>query len=209
MQRARRGAVGNPDALIILRVPMSDPKAPGPAAENGAPDSNPNSADEAPRPETNAPPADPLERAQAEAGRLKDQLLRLAADFDNFKKRSRRELDDVRKVAREEVLRDLLPVFDNLERATAHAAQATDVTALSEGIGMVMRQFQDTLGKLGVERIQALGAPFDPAVHEAVQHLETADYPPGSVAVELQAGYRAGDRVLRPAMVVVAKPPPS
>jgi molecular chaperone GrpE len=191
---------------------MSEPKAPAGASEEnqqGAGDAAPSSADGAPRSESTAPPEDPVERAQAEAARLKDQLLRLAADFDNFKKRSRRELEDVRKMAREDVLRELLPVFDNLERATAHAAQATDVTALSEGIGMVMRQFQDTLGKLGVERIQALGVPFDPAVHEAVQHLETAEHAPGSVAVELQAGYRAGDRVLRPAMVVVAKPPPS
>jgi molecular chaperone GrpE len=176
---------------------------------NGTEELPPSSADELPRPASTAPPESPLERAQAEAVRLKDQLLRLAADFDNFKKRSRRELDDVRKVARDEVLRELLPVFDNLERATAHAAQATDVTALSDGIGMVIRQFTDTLAKLGIDRIQSVGTPFDPSMHEAVQHLETAEYPPGSVAVELQAGYRAGDRVLRPAMVVVAKPPPS
>jgi molecular chaperone GrpE len=194
---------------------MSEPKTPAGVStdtQNGTeeptPNSAPSSADEAPRPESTLPPEDPADRAQAEAARLKDQLLRLAADFDNFKKRSRRELEDVRKVAREEVLRELLPVFDNLERATAHATQATDVTALSEGIGMVIRQFTDTLGKLGIERIQSLGTPFDPAVHEAVQHLETNEYPPGAVAVELQAGYRAGDRVLRPAMVVVAKPPP-
>ncbi|HEY3499327.1 MAG TPA: nucleotide exchange factor GrpE [Polyangiaceae bacterium] len=156
-----------------------------------------------------APPPDPLTQAQAEAARLKDQLLRLAADFDNFKKRSRREMSDVSKLAREDVLRDLLPVFDNLERATAHAASATDLKALTDGIGMVMRQFVDTLGKLGIERIESLGKPFDPAVHEAVQHLETADYQPGSVALELQAGYRNADRVIRPAMVVVAKAPPS
>jgi molecular chaperone GrpE len=156
-----------------------------------------------------AAPADPLAQAQAEAARLKDQLLRLAADFDNFKKRSRRELSDVSKLAREDVLRDLLPVFDNLERATAHAASATDLKALTDGIGMVMRQFLDTLGKLGVERVPALGQPFDPSVHEAVQHLETTEHPPGSVAMELQAGYRSGDRVIRPAMVVVAKAPPS
>ena len=196
--------------VIILRVPtMSDTKAPEePNADtnNGAaaPDSG-----AAPKSPSSAPPEDPLERAQAEAARLKDQLLRLAADFDNFKKRSRRELSDMAKTSREEVLRDLLPVFDNLERATAHAAQATDVTALSEGIGMVMRQFTDTLGKLGIERIPSVGLPFDPTVHEAVQHLETAEHAPGSVAVELQAGYRAGERVIRPAMVVVAKPPPS
>jgi molecular chaperone GrpE len=185
----------------------------GAEAKNGAGDSPvserpPNSADEAP-PVPPPPPEDPLERAQAEAARLKDQLLRLAADFDNFKKRSRRELADMAKVSREDVLRELLPVFDNLERATSHATQATDVKALTEGISMVTRQFLDTLGKLGIERIAAVGLPFDPSVHEAVQHLETADHPAGAVAMELQAGYRMGERVLRPAMVVVAKPPPS
>lgn len=192
---------------------MSEENAPEPNAEtqNGAPsEPSPNSADEAPIPDKpSAPPEDPLERAQAESARLKDQLLRLAADFDNFKKRSRRELSDMSKLAKEDVLRELLPVFDNLERATSHATQATDVKALTEGISMVTRQFVDTLGKLGVERLTAVGSPFDPAVHEAVQHLETTEHPPGTVAIELQAGYRSGDRVLRPAMVVVAKPPAS
>jgi molecular chaperone GrpE len=194
---------------------MSEEKASDeatPAAQNGKSDppmsEAPNSADEAP-PTAPPPPEDPLERAQADALRLKDQLLRLAADFDNFKKRSRRELSDMAKVSREDVLRELLPVFDNLERATSHAAQATDVKALTEGISMVTRQFLDTLGKLGIERVASVGLPFDPAVHEAVQHLETADHAPGTVAMELQAGYKMGDRVLRPAMVVVAKPPSS
>jgi molecular chaperone GrpE len=192
---------------------MSDENAPegfGKAAPDSVREGAPNSADEAPPPSpSSAPPADPLERAQAEAARLKDQLLRLAADFDNFKKRSRREHADAAKISKEEVLRELLPVFDNLERATSHASQATDVKALTDGISMVMRQFLDTIGKLGIERVNAVGLPFDPAVHEAVQHLETADHPAGTVAVELQAGYRLGDRVIRPAMVVVAKPLPS
>jgi molecular chaperone GrpE len=148
----------------------------------------------------------PLEAALAEAAKLKEQLYRVAADFDNYKKRSRRELADGAKLAREDLLRELLPVFDNLERATAHAGTTTDAKALADGIGMVMRQFQDTLGKVGIERIPALGEPFDPAVHEAVQHLETEEHPPGSVAMELQAGYRTAERVIRPAMVVVAKP---
>jgi molecular chaperone GrpE len=150
-------------------------------------------------------PADPLEAAKAEAQKNRDQLLRVAADFDNYKKRSRRELGDAVKVAREDLLRDLLPVFDNLERASAHAGTATDTKALADGISMVQRQFLDVLGKLGIERIASVGQPFDPAVHEAVQHLETDEFPPGAVATELQAGYRLGDRVLRPAMVVVAK----
>jgi len=184
---------------------MSEEQAP---EDSAAP--APGGADDAASPQAGSnPPEDPLERAQAEAAKLKDQLLRLAADFDNFKKRSRRELADVAKMSKEDVLRELLPVFDNLERATSHAAQATDVKALTDGISMVMRQFLDTIGKLGIERVPALGVPFDPAMHEAVQHLETAEHPPGTVAMELQAGYRLGDRIIRPAMVVVAKPLPS
>ncbi|HEX6272718.1 MAG TPA: nucleotide exchange factor GrpE [Polyangiaceae bacterium] len=151
------------------------------------------------------PPADPLEAAKSEAQKNRDQLLRVAADFDNYKKRARRELGDAVKVAREDLLRELLPVFDNLERASAHAGSATDTKALADGISMVQRQFLDVLGKLGIERIVSVGQPFDPAVHEAVQHLETDEFPPGAVATELQAGYRLGERVLRPAMVVVAK----
>lgn len=154
---------------------------------------------------SDAPPADPLEAARAEALKNRDQLLRVAADFDNYKKRARRELSDAIKMSREEVLRDLLPVFDNLERASAHAETATDTKALADGISMVQRQFVDVLGKLGIERVVSAGQPFNPAVHEAVQHLETDEFPPGVVAAELQAGYRAGDRVLRPALVVVAK----
>jgi molecular chaperone GrpE len=184
----------------------STEEAGGGAPPNGAPVEGTDPEREGPTTEP-VPPPDPLVTAQAEAARLKDQLLRLAADFDNFKKRSRKEMGDVGKLAREEVLRDLLPVFDNLERAAAHAASATDLKALTDGIGMVMRQFIDTLGKLGIERVQSLGQPFDPAVHEAVQHLETTEHPPGSVAMELQAGYRTGERVIRPAMVVVAKAP--
>ena len=183
---------------------MSDDKPPGDTAPNGGEETTEPRATGAP---SVPPPADPLEAAQAEAAKMKDQLLRLAADFDNYKKRSRRELEDATKRARDDALRDLLPVFDNLERATAHAGTTTDAKALADGIGMVMRQFIDTLAKMGIQRVASVGEPFDPAVHEAVQHLETAEHPPGAVAVELQAGYRTAERVLRPAMVVVAKAP--
>jgi molecular chaperone GrpE len=182
------------------------PESDAPAPTEGAPDS----ADVAKTSEApDAPPVDPLETARAEAQKNRDQLLRVAADFDNYKKRSRKELGDAVKVAREDVLRELLPVFDNLERASAHAGTASDTKALADGISMVQRQFIDVLGKLGIERVQAVGQPFDPAVHEAVQHLETSDFAPGVVAAELQAGYRMGERVLRPALVVVAKAKPS
>lgn len=152
---------------------------------------------------------DPLEVAKAESVKLRDQLLRTAADFDNFRKRSRRELADMEKRAREDLLKDLLPVFDNLERATSHAETATDVKALADGIGLVMRQFIDTLSKIGIERIKAVGAPFDPAFHEAVQQLETDEHSPGTVIHEVQAGYLQGEKLLRPAIVVVAKAKPN
>jgi len=189
---------------------MSDENQPAPEGDDDG-DSEPPTPRTQPTEATEAEglALSPLELAQAEAAKLKDQLYRVAADFDNFKKRSRREISDGAKLAREDLLRELLPVFDNLERATAHASSTTDAKALADGIGMVMRQFVDTLGKIGIERIQSLGQPFDPAVHEAVQHLETKEHPPGSVAQELQAGYRTADRVLRPAMVVVAKSLPS
>ncbi|HMJ15342.1 MAG TPA: nucleotide exchange factor GrpE [Polyangiaceae bacterium] len=149
---------------------------------------------------------DPLEAAQQEIAKTRDQLLRTAADFDNYRKRARREAQDLERRAREDMLRDMLPVFDNLERAAQHAGSAKDVQSLADGISMVMRQFVDTLGKLGVERLATVGQAFDPSVHEAIQQLETDEYPPGSVASEVQAGYRMGDRLIRPAMVVVAKP---
>jgi molecular chaperone GrpE len=154
-----------------------------------------------------APPEDPLAAAQAEVERVRTQLLRTAADFDNHRKRTRRELVDAERGGREDAVRQLLPVFDNLERAASHTENATDVRSLAEGIALVLRQFLDTLGKLGVERVPAVGCPFDPAVHEAIQHLESAEADPGTVTVEVQAGYRMGDRLLRPALVVVAKAP--
>ncbi len=164
-------------------------------------------APEAPAAET--PPPDPLEEARAEASRLKDQLLRTAADFDNFRKRSRKELVEAERKGREEFLRDLLPVFDNLERALQAADKATDVASVVDGIQMVMRQFGDVLGKLGIERVTTVGQAFDPALHEAIQQIETTDHPPGTIAFEVQAGYRSNDKLVRPAMVVVAKAPPA
>lgn len=182
---------------------MDDDASNGGAPPETPPDGPATEGAEAPA----TPAADPLEEARAEAGRLKDQLLRTAADFDNFRKRSRREQVEAERKGREELLREMLPVFDNLERAVQHAEKATDVQSVADGIRMVMRQFADTLGKLQIERIPSVGQPFDPAVHEAIQQLETADHPPGSVAAEIQGGYRTQDRVIRPALVVVAKAP--
>ena len=155
---------------------------------------------------------DPLAVAQAEAARFKDQLLRTAADFDNFRKRMRREVGDAERKGRDDLLKDLLPVFDNLERAAQHAQSAGsnpdgDWKGLADGIDLVIRQFRDTLGRLGIERVVSLGVPFDPSVHEAIQHLETSEFAPGCIAAEVQAGYKQAERLIRPALVVVAKAP--
>jgi molecular chaperone GrpE len=183
------------------------------ADEQGAdePSSEPEAAsalgqDEPEAAEAPAPDPAPPGAAPPPPPRWKDQCLRTAADFDNFRKRARRDIEDAGRRGREELLRELLPVFDNLERAVSHAESATDVKALADGIQMVMRLFADTLHRLGVERLDALGEPFDPALHEAIQQLETDEYPPGAVAAEVLAGYRIGERLVRPATVVVAKP---
>jgi molecular chaperone GrpE len=149
---------------------------------------------------------DPLTQAQAEAARLKDAWLRTAADYDNFRKRTRRELDDARRGGREDLLRVLLPVFDNLERALQSAQRSSDVKAMADGLKMVERQFIEALGREGIARIPTVGHSFDPSVHEAIQQVETGDHEPGTVLAEVQPGYTQGDRLLRAAMVVVAKP---
>lgn len=160
-------------------------------------------------PAAEAPAEDPLEVARAEARRTREQMLRIAADFDNFRKRARRETEDSARRAKEDILRELLPVFDNLERAVGHAEQAADATAVATGVKIVLKQFVDTLAKLGVARINALGQPFDPNVHEAIQQLESAELSPGTVLAEVVPGYQWGERLLRASMVVVAKAPPA
>ena len=136
---------------------------------------------------------------------MKDQWLRTAADFDNFRKRMRKELEDARRSGREDLLRALLPVFDNLERALQSAQRASDVKAVADGLTMVQRQFVEALGREGIQRVATVGHPFDPSVHEAIQQVETSDHAPGTVLAEVQPGYTQGERLVRAAMVVVAK----
>ena len=154
-----------------------------------------------------ADPADPLSEARAEVSKLKDALLRTAADFDNFRKRTRKEVDDARKAGREDLLRALLPVFDNLERAIQSALRATDVKGVADGLSMVQRQFVESLARDGITRIATVGQAFDPGVHEAIQQVETAEHAPGTILAEVQPGYTPGRSPrTRAAMVVVAKP---
>lgn len=143
----------------------------------------------------------------AERDRLKDQLLRALADFDNYRKRARRDQDDASRRAREEILREFLPVFDNLERALASSSTATDPKSIADGLQMVLRLFEDTLGRAGGKRLKSVGEPFDPNLHEAIQQVESEQYSAGTVVSEVVPGYQFGDRLLRPAMVTVSKGP--
>jgi len=149
-----------------------------------------------------------LTEAQAESARLLDQLRRMAADFDNFRKRARRDEADATKRGREGLLKDILPVFDNLERAVQHADGAQDVKAVSDGLRMVLKQFVDTLDRSGIKRVATVGQAFDPTRHEAIQHLPSAQYPAGVVMAEVQPGYAMGDYLARAALVVVSKGAP-
>jgi molecular chaperone GrpE len=146
----------------------------------------------------------------AERDEIKDRMLRIAADFENWKKRARKEQTDAAVQAREAVLRDMLEVADNLERAsaqTAAAGGAVDGAAVLKGVSLVLRLFQQKLERYEVKPFEAAGQPFDPRVHEAISRVDSADVPAGSVAAELQKGYKIGDRLLRPAMVSVSTGP--
>jgi molecular chaperone GrpE len=135
-----------------------------------------------------------------------DRYLRTAADLENLRKRQRRELDDARFEARGKVLKEMLPVVDNLERAIEHASQQAGSTPILEGVQLVLRQFLSAFERLDVTPIDAAGQPFDPNLHEAISQAES-DQPPGTVVQVLQRGYRSAERLLRPALVVVAKAP--
>jgi molecular chaperone GrpE len=164
-----------------------------------------------------AEPADPVAELEAKVARLEqekkdnyDRFLRAAADLENHRRRSKRDLDDARAEARTRVLKEMLPVVDNLERGLAHAEEAGkagDPAAIVDGLRLVLRQFNHAFERSDVTPVDAQGQPFDPNLHEAISQVESADQPPGTVVSVLQRGYKLGDRLLRPALVVVAKPP--
>lgn len=192
----------------------ADRQHPAGAAPNAAGSSLPPSADPPPSmtpPAPEAEPAEPLraelDAIKAEREKMREQLLRTAADFDNFRKRSKRDLEDARARSRDELVRDLLPVFDNLERAVSSTTPNSDVKSVVDGIRMVLKLFEDSAERMGLSRVKAVGERFDPAQHEAIQQLETAEHPPGTIVREIVAGYRFGERLVRPAMVVVARKP--
>jgi len=171
-------------------------------------------ADTAAEPEIESP--SPVDEAQTEpeveekssesgATELKDQLMRLAADFENFKKRTRREKEDIRKFANEKLLKDILPALDNLNRALAHVQDRDN--PLVQGIEMVAKQFLDILDGYGVTSVDSKGKPFDPAIHDAMGQTPSEEFEPGCIANEFEKGYLIHGRLLRPAKVIVATAP--
>jgi molecular chaperone GrpE len=150
---------------------------------------------------------DSTSRARETQERLKDtheRLLRTAAEFDNFKKRTQKEKEDTRRFAVESLLKDFLPVADNLERALEHAEEH-DPKQVIEGVRLVQKMLEAALAKYGVVGFSAVGQPFDPNLHEALMQQES-DAPAGTVVSEMARGYKLHDRLVRPAAVVVARP---
>jgi molecular chaperone GrpE len=148
-----------------------------------------------------------LEKTQ-EAEEHYTRLLRLAADMENLKKRQERERAELLQFANENLIKELLPVVDNLERALEHGRQLQAPAALLEGIDLVYQGFLKVLERFGVTPLDSVGQPFDPAFHNAVMQEEAPGAPAGSVIKELQKGYLLNQRLLRPAMVVVARNTP-
>ena len=148
-----------------------------------------------------------LAKVREEARQHHERWLRERAELENLKKRAARERAETMKFANESLLRDLLPIVDNLERAVAHAESGGDGQPLVEGVALVLKSLLDVLERHGVKRIEAKGTPFDPAQHEAMAHVESAEHEPNSVIEEHQPGYRLQERLLRPALVSVAKAP--
>jgi len=148
-----------------------------------------------------------IEERDREIGGLKEKLLYQQADFENFKKLKAKEKQEVLRFGNETLIKELLPVIDNLERAIEHAGKTEEAKAIAEGVALTLNGFLKVLEKFDVSRLDAKGEKFDPNLHEAVYQEESADVEPGTVIAEFQKGYMMDGRLLRPSMVSVAKRP--
>jgi molecular chaperone GrpE len=207
------------DASGVIPVEVEPPEAPtaDAPAESKAAGEPVVAVEPAVEPVVVLPPVDPtielkekLAAAEKEKKDNYDRYLRTAADIENMRKRVKREVEDAKFDTKNKVLKEMLPVVDNLERAIEHTvSQGGELDAglkpIVEGVQLVLRQFTTAFERLDVKPIEAMGTPFDPNQHEAISQQES-DQPPGTVVQVLQRGYKAGERLLRPALVVVAKP---
>jgi molecular chaperone GrpE len=151
-----------------------------------------------------APEEDALEMALKEASDNRDRWVRAVAELENYKKRALQEKSRLLKYKNEELLRELLPIVDNMERALAHCDVEGRCDPLTEGVSMIGSMFRDLLGRFGVTPMTALGEAFDPHVHEALAKIPTPNQPPNTVVEVLEKGYTYQDRLLRPAKVAVS-----
>lgn len=145
-----------------------------------------------------------LDKLQAEYDKLNNQYIRLAADFDNYRKRQAQERESLLKYGAEDTLKKLIDVLDNFDRGEKAIADIEDCEKVKESFNLVHKQLTDALSKVGLEVIQCMGEEFDPNFHEAVMQTPTSEHPEHTIIAELQKGYKLGDRVLRPALVNVA-----
>jgi molecular chaperone GrpE len=201
------------DDVIQDALKSVEKKRPAPAA-----DAEPSAEAASPEP---APPNAEVEelKAQLELSQAKgremmekikeshEKMLRALADLDNFKKRAQKEKEEVQKFGVERLLKELLPVADNLDRALEHAKTGADFESFKTGVQMTRKLLEDALGKNGVKAFSSSGKPFDPHLHEAMQQVETGDMPPNHVVSEVLRGYMLNDRLVRPALVTVSKAP--
>lgn len=150
-----------------------------------------------------------LAATRLERDESRDQFLRAQAELENYRRRTQRELAEERRYAALPIVRDLLPVIDNFQRALDAARNSEQAADLVEGLDLVIRQLAETLSRHGAAPIAADGEPFDPNLHEAVQQMPSADQPPMTVLQELERGYVLHDRVVRPSRVIVSTAPPA
>ena len=215
LKSVHRHTGGPEEVPIEVEPPKADPAA----APAPAPEASPAAAA--------APAADPRDKeieqlkAQLEFSMAKgrelmekikdghEKMLRAVADLENYRKRAAKEKEEVQRFGAERLLKDLLPVADNLDRALEHAKAAADAEAFKQGVGMTRKLFEDALGRHGVKAFTAVGKPFDPRLHEAMQQVESAELPPNQVVTEILRGYTLNDRLVRPALVMVSKAPPA
>ena len=148
-----------------------------------------------------------LTEAQANADDFRERWLRSQAELENFRKRSQKELEAERQYRSMPVVRDILPVLDGLQRALQVAKSTKDIDQLLQGMQMVSQQFDDALARHSVVAIKAVGQPFDPNQHEAIQQAPSNDHPPMTVLHEVEKGYQLFDRVVRPTKVIVSVKP--
>jgi molecular chaperone GrpE len=209
-----------PEGGMTLEVDVPASVFGEPAAEGaGAPDTSRRELEEARKRASELQRALVEARAQLEFSQTKsretmdrlkeshERALRAAADLENYKKRAQKEKEEVQKFGSEKLLKDLLPVMDNLDRAMEAAVKSPDFASFQKGVAMTRKSFEDTLGRHGVKSFSAKGQTFDPCLHEAMQQVETTEVPAGAVAFEVLRGYYLNERLVRPALVAVARAP--